>query len=40
MARYEDFEWTSCCPEPELQFAWLANGFLEYEEGGKGKDKW
>jgi cation diffusion facilitator CzcD-associated flavoprotein CzcO len=40
MARYEDFEWTSHCPEPELRFAWLANGFLEYEAGGTGKDKW
>ena len=25
--RYEDFDWTSRCPEPELQFAWLNNGF-------------
>ena len=40
MARYEDFEWKSRCPEPEFQFAWLANGFLEYEGGGTGKDKW
>ena len=29
--RYEDFEWTSLCPEPELQFAWLNNGFMEHE---------
>lgn len=29
--RYEDFDWTSLCPEPELQFAWLNNGFMEHE---------
>ena len=29
--RYEDFDWTSRCPETDLDFAWLNNGFLEYE---------
>ncbi|KAF2494600.1 FAD/NAD(P)-binding domain-containing protein [Lophium mytilinum] len=29
--RYEDFDWTSGCPEPELDFAWFNNGFLEHE---------
>lgn len=40
LARYEDFEWTSVCrDEPEMAFAWLANGFLEYELNNDG-DKW
>jgi hypothetical protein len=25
--RYEDFEWKSLCSDPDLTFAWLANGF-------------
>lgn len=25
--RWEDFEWTSLCPDPDLTFAWMANGF-------------
>jgi hypothetical protein len=29
--RYEDFEWTSACKEPELDFAWFNNGFLSHE---------
>lgn len=29
--RYEDFDWTSRCPEAELDFAWFANGFLPHE---------
>ncbi|OAL21473.1 hypothetical protein AYO22_07869 [Fonsecaea multimorphosa] len=29
--RYEDFDWVSRCPESELAFAWLNNGFLEHE---------
>ncbi|KAH8802547.1 steroid monooxygenase-like protein [Xylogone sp. PMI_703] len=29
--RYEDFEWKSGCPEPELGFAWFNNGFLSFE---------
>ncbi|KAK6365667.1 hypothetical protein LTS17_011053 [Exophiala oligosperma] len=38
--RYEDFDWTSLSPNPELAFAWLANGFtIEEDEafynGGK-----
>jgi hypothetical protein len=31
MKRYEDFEWTSLCAEPEFEFAWLASGFMENE---------
>lgn len=31
LPRYEDFEWKSRCPEPELEFAWLASGFLRQE---------
>jgi hypothetical protein len=26
--RWEDFEWTSLCPDEELTFAWLSNGFI------------
>ncbi|KAL3442924.1 FAD/NAD(P)-binding domain-containing protein [Aspergillus insuetus] len=26
--RWEDFEWTSLCPDEDLTFAWLANGFI------------
>lgn len=26
--RWEDFEWTSLCPEEDLTFAWLSNGFI------------
>ncbi|KAJ5634435.1 hypothetical protein N7528_002277 [Penicillium herquei] len=29
--RYEDFEWESRCPESQLDFAWLNNGFLSHE---------
>ncbi|PWY72573.1 steroid monooxygenase [Aspergillus eucalypticola CBS 122712] len=29
--RYEDFEWTSRCPESQLDFAWFNNGFLSHE---------
>lgn len=29
--RYEDFEWQSRCPESQLDFAWLNNGFLSHE---------
>ena len=29
--RYEDFNWTSLCPQPELAFAWMNNGFMEHE---------
>lgn len=29
--RYEDFEWTSACHGPDLDFAWFANGFLSHE---------
>jgi hypothetical protein len=25
--RYEDFDWKSLCSDPDLTFAWLANGF-------------
>lgn len=25
--RYEDFDWTSLCEDPEFSFAWLASGF-------------
>ncbi|KAK5452379.1 hypothetical protein LTS15_007445 [Exophiala xenobiotica] len=38
MHRYEDFEWKSRCPEPELEFAWLASGFLQQELHNKGED--
>lgn len=40
LPRYEDFEWTSRCQEKDMDFAWLASGFLEYELGQKGEDKW
>lgn len=36
--RYEDFEWTSRCPEPELDFAWLASGFMKEELHHEGED--
>jgi cation diffusion facilitator CzcD-associated flavoprotein CzcO len=39
--RYEDFDWKSRCPEPELQFAWFNNGFLSHElspEDGENTD--
>jgi hypothetical protein len=26
--RWEDFEWTSLCDDPDLAFAWLSNGFI------------
>ncbi|TVY18036.1 putative sterigmatocystin biosynthesis monooxygenase [Lachnellula arida] len=29
--RYEDFDWTSGCPEPEFDYAWFNNGFLSHE---------
>ena len=29
--RYEDFEWRSLCPDPNLRFAWLGNGFIAEE---------
>ncbi|KAJ6010385.1 sterigmatocystin biosynthesis monooxygenase [Penicillium sp. IBT 35674x] len=29
--RYEDFDWTSRCTEPDLEYAWLNNGFLSHE---------
>lgn len=29
--RYEDFDWKSLCPDPDLRFAWLANGFTHDE---------
>jgi len=41
LPRYEDFQWTSQSrAEPNMQFAWLANGFLEYELEDHGEDKW
>ena len=36
--RYEDFEWVSLCPEPQLAFAWLGNGFLNDELVDHGGD--
>jgi cation diffusion facilitator CzcD-associated flavoprotein CzcO len=39
LPRYEDFEWTSRCPEPELEFAWLASGFMQEELHHQGEDK-
>lgn len=30
--RYEDFDWTSLCPDKDLTFAWLANGFTQEED--------
>jgi hypothetical protein len=33
--RYEDFEWQSLCPDPDLTFAWLADGFTVDEIEGK-----
>ena len=29
--RYEDFDWTSGCKDPEFDFAWFANGFFRQE---------
>ncbi|KAF2494592.1 FAD/NAD(P)-binding domain-containing protein [Lophium mytilinum] len=26
--RFEDFDWKSLCPDPDLTFAWLGNGFI------------
>lgn len=36
--RYEDFEWKTRCPEPKLEFAWLASGFMEQELHNNGED--
>lgn len=33
--RYEDFEWKSLCPDPNLAFAWLGSGITLKEEQGK-----
>lgn len=30
--RYEDFDWTSICPDEDLAFAWLADGFTMDED--------
>lgn len=30
--RFEDFEWQSLCDDPDLTFAWMANGFTADEE--------
>ena len=38
LKRYEDFEWTNINPEPELEFAWLANGFMAQELDNHGED--
>lgn len=32
--RYEDFDWKSLCPEEDLTFAWMANGFTADEIEG------
>lgn len=29
--RYEDYDWTSLCPDPDLRYAWLGDGFT-YDE--------
>lgn len=34
--RYEDYDWQSLCSDPDLTFAWLANGFTLDEEEQKG----
>jgi hypothetical protein len=36
--RYEDYDWTSLCSDPDLAFAWMANGFTLKEESGKEDD--
>lgn len=37
--RYEDFEWTSLCPDEDLTFAWMNNGFvLEESIANSGAD--
>lgn len=37
--RAEDFEWTSLCEDPDLQFAWLGNGFTIAETYPNEKGK-
>jgi hypothetical protein len=32
--RYEDFEWKSLCPDPDLRYTWLGDGFT-YDESYK-----
>lgn len=36
--RFEDFEWTSLCPDPDLSFAWMACGFILDEFSDSGAD--
>ncbi|CAL5867467.1 uncharacterized protein PFLUO_LOCUS1686 [Penicillium psychrofluorescens] len=36
--RWEDFEWKSLCPDEDLTFAWLANGFIVQESGSNHDD--
>ncbi|KAH8805119.1 hypothetical protein F5884DRAFT_735997 [Xylogone sp. PMI_703] len=36
--RYEDYEWTSLCSDPDLAFAWMGNGFTASEVEGKEDD--
>ncbi|RLL97709.1 hypothetical protein CFD26_105923 [Aspergillus turcosus] len=38
--RYEDFEWTNLCPDPDLMFAFMGNGFTVKEEEGTENDFW
>jgi hypothetical protein len=38
LKRDEDFEWKNIFSEPELEFAWLANGFLTQELDNHGED--
>jgi len=36
--RFEDFDWTSLCSDPELSFAWMASGFVLDESTDSGAD--
>lgn len=36
--RYEDFDWTSLCWDPDMSFAWMASGFLQDEMTQSGAD--
>ncbi|KAL1885008.1 hypothetical protein Plec18167_001665 [Paecilomyces lecythidis] len=38
--RYEDYDWTSLCSDPDLTFAFMGNGFTSKEEAGQEDDFW
>lgn len=35
--RWEDFDWKSLCPDEDLAFAWLGNGFILEESSNSAK---